>query len=181
MGDIVVGRRALKRLIVGLTEQTFHAELGVVDPQLIDYLSDLLVRFVRIDSLFSIRDARGRRLQEVAEMLLEAEQRTDRPRREVHRHIGDFTLFWSGIYPEALARLQSPDCRDHLVDYCRHGKQSYYIASTFDEEPYREEAAVLRRLSCDFELCTFGLNRVRREWNKLLGQLVPLPWSAEQN
>ena len=27
-------------------------------------------------------------------------------RREVHRHIGDFTLFWTGVYPEALREMQ---------------------------------------------------------------------------
>ena len=35
-------------------------------------------------------------------MMVEAEARIGDARREVHRHIGDFTLFWTGIYPEAL-------------------------------------------------------------------------------
>ena len=43
------------------------------------------------------------------------------------------------------------------------GKRSYYIASTFEDEPYRDEAPVLRRLSEEFELCAYGLNRVREE------------------
>lgn len=177
----VTGTQALKSLFAGLAEQTFGVELGIADPPLLDYLSDLLVRFVRLDAIYRIRDARGKKLIEVAEMLMEAEERTARPEREVHRHIGDFTLFWSGVFPEALSRLQAPDCQDHLIDYCRVGKQSYYIASTYDEEPYQQEASVLRRLSCEFELCTFGLNRVRHEWEKLPEQLAPRSWTAEQN
>ena len=56
---------------------------------------------------------------------------TGRTRREYHRHIGDFTLFWTGVYPEMLRRLQSLLSKDRFVDYCEQGKRSYYIASTF--------------------------------------------------
>ena len=111
-------------------------------------------------------------------MLVEAEQRLAKPKREIHRHIGDFTLFWVGLYPEALSRLKTADCKDHLIDYCEQGKRSYLIASTFAEKPYEEEAPVLRRLSEDFELCTFGLNRVRLEWDNLP---EAADWNAEQN
>ncbi|MCH8025227.1 MAG: hypothetical protein IH866_00405 [Chloroflexi bacterium] len=167
MGSILTGRDELRRMFASLVEHTFHVELGVVDPRLIDYLADMLVRFIRYDSLFRIRDTEGLRLEEVAEMILEAEQRQARPQREIYRHIGDFTLFWAGVYPEALRRLRSPTRKDHLIDYCQQGKRSYYIASTFDDEPYRSEAPVLRRLSRDFELCSYGLSRIRREWERL--------------
>ncbi len=101
-------------------------------------------------------------------MLIEAEALPPegRTRREFHRHIGDFTLFWTGVYPEALRRLRSVLSKDHFIDYCEQGKRSYYIASTFEEENYQVEAPVLRRLSQEFELCAFGLNRVRQEWER---------------
>jgi hypothetical protein len=167
MDSVLTGSKSLRRLFAALTEDTFQSELGVADPPLIDYLVDLLDRFVRMDVIYRIRDVNGRRLEEVAEMLIEAEQRQAKPKREIYRHIGDFTLFWSGVYPEVLSRLQSSGHMDHLIDYCQQGKRSYYIASTFDDEPYRDEAPVLRRLSNEFELCTFGLNRVRQEWERL--------------
>ena len=181
MAPVVARPEALRQLFSALTENTFHVELGVADPRLTDYLVELLVRFVRLDALFRIRDAVGRRLEEVADMMLEAEQRQSRPRREVYRHIGDFTLFWTGVYPEALDRLRASDRKDHLLDYCEQGKRSYYLASQFDDEPYREEAPVLRRLSQEFELCTYGLNRVRREWEKLPALSDTAAWDAEQN
>lgn len=181
MVQVLTGGESLRRLFAALTESTFQAELGVADPHLIDYLSGLLARFVRLEAIFKVRDTTGRRLDEVAEMMMEAEHREARPKREIYRHIGDFTLFWSGVYPEALARLQQADRKDHLIDYCEQGKRSYYIASTFDDEPYREEAPVLRRLSVEFEMCSFGLNRVRREWEKLPQQGAPHVWDAEQN
>ena len=158
----------LRRLFAGLTEQTFLTTLGLADPPLTDYLSEMLSRFVHIDAIFRLRDAAGRRLEEVAEMMIEAEAMPPegRTRREVHRHIGDLTLFWTGVYPEALQRIRSLLSRDQFIDYCAQGKRSYYIASTFEDDPYRDEAPVLRRLSEEFELCAYGLNQVRREWER---------------
>src|SRR5205085_4786721 len=158
----------LRRLFAGVTEHTFQSRFGVADPPLVDYLSGLLSRFLHADAVWRLRDARGRLLAKVVDMVLEAAALPPEGRtaREVHRHIGDFALFWAGVYPEALRRLRSPSCKDFFVDYCAQGKRSYYIASTFEADPYREEAAVLRRLSDDFELCAYGLNEVRREWER---------------
>jgi hypothetical protein len=161
----------LRRLFAGLTEHTFNAVLGVADPPLTDYLSGLLSRFVHLDAIYRLKNAEGKRLEEVAEMMIEAEAMPPEGRttREVQRHIGDFTLFWTGVYPEALRRLRHSLSKDQFIDYCEQGKRSYYIASTFEDEPFREEAPVLRRLSSEFELCAYGLSQVRREWEKKNG------------
>lgn len=163
---------SLDRLFTALTEQTFQSDLGMADPPLIDYLSRLLMRFIRADALYRVRDVEGNCLRDVVAMLEEAEARQAKPQREAYRHIGDFTLFWTGLFPEALSRRKGRNSPDRLLDYCAQGKRSYYIASTFDEEPYREEAAVLRRLSDDFELCMIGLQQVRTEWEKLPTELT---------
>jgi hypothetical protein len=161
----------LRRLFAGLTEHTFNAALGVADPPLTDYLSGLLSRFIHVNAIYRLNNAEGKRLEEVAEMMIEAEALPPEGRtaREVHRHIGDFTLFWTGVYPEALRKLRHALSKDQFIDYCEQGKRSYYIASTFEDEPFREEAPVLRRLSTEFELCAYGLNQVRREWEKQHG------------
>jgi hypothetical protein len=96
-------------------------------------------------------------------MVAEAESASDvERRRECLRHVGDYTLFWTGVYPEALSRLQSIESSDHLISYQLQGKRSYYLASTLGSD----ESPLLRRLSDEFELCAFGLSRVRREWEK---------------
>ncbi len=164
MVRIISGEEQLRNLFAGLLENTFYAEVGVADPEVVEYLTQLLLRFIRHEAIFKVRDLEGRRLEEVARMLLEAEQSADRPRREIHRHIGDYTLFWTGVYPEALKTLRAADRQDYLLDYREQGKRSYYIASTYEQEPYREEAPVLRRLSHLYDLCTAGLLRVRQEW-----------------
>jgi hypothetical protein len=154
----------LQRFFAGLTESAFQARLGVADPPLVEYISDLLVRFVHCDTIYRVRNLTGSRLDQVADMLAEAEARIGQSKREVHRHIGDFTLFWSGLFPEALRRMRSPFRKDALVDYCERGKRSYYIASRIRDRDDDEEGDVLERLSHDFELCVYGLGEVRREW-----------------
>jgi hypothetical protein len=159
--------QVLRRFFAGLTEYAFHTRLGVADPPLVDYLSDLLIRFARLDSVHRVRDLSGRPVVEVADMLAEAEHRLGLARRDVHRHIGDVTLFWTGVYPESLPKLKSVEKKDYFVDYCAQGKRAYYIASTIDTD--REEDTtndLLERLSVQFEMCAYGLGEIRREWER---------------
>ena len=157
---------ALHRFFAGLSEQTFQTRLGVVDPPLVDYISQLLTRFVHTNMVYRIRDLAGRRLLEIAEMLAEAESRVGVARREAYRHVGDFVLFWSGVYPEALGHLQDPSRKDHLLNFNAHGKRAYYVASTIPGDGPQVDDDVLRRLSHEFELCQYGLREVRREWER---------------
>ena len=155
----------LLRLFRGITEHTFMNELGIGDPRLVGYVSNLLAGFIKCDAFWAIHDDKGRRVKHVTAMVAEAESSVDADhRRDCHRQVGDFTLFWTGVYPEALSKLQGTDSPDHLIHYQQQGKRSYYLASTLDDG---DEAPVLRRLSAEFELCAFGLSRIRREWETL--------------
>ncbi len=156
----------LHDFISGIAENAFETRLGVADPPLVDYLVEMLVRFIRSDSLFAMRDPAGRRLEEVSDMLLEAEARIGEAKREVHRHIGDFTLFWTGVYPEALPRLCGRGRKDQFVNYATQGKRAYHIASTIPRQADDPERSVLERLSHEYEMCVYGLTEVRREWER---------------
>ena len=157
----------LARYFAGLCEQVFEGDLGLADPPLVDYLSELMLRFARFDTVHRVRNLSGRPVVEVADMLSEAESRVGLARRDVHRHIGDVTLFWTGVYPETLQKLRAVEKKDYFVDYCNQGKRAYYIASTIETD--RDEDApnaLLQRLSFQFELCAYGLGEVRREWER---------------
>jgi hypothetical protein len=157
----------LARFFFGVCEYVFEGRLGVADPPLIDYLSNLMIRFARLDTVHRVRNLAGRPVLEVADMLAEAESRIGLARRDVHRHIGDVTLFWTGVYPESLPKLRAVEKKDFFVDYCAQGKRAYYIASTIDTD--RDEDTpndVLQRLSHQFEMCAYGLGEVRREWER---------------
>ena len=156
----------LRDFFAGVAEYAFETRLGIADPPLVDYIAGLLTRFVSADSLYAVRDLAGHRLEEVGEMLVEGGARVGDARREVHRHIGDFTLFWTGVYPEALRGAQTKVGHDRFVDYCTQGKRAYYIASMIPSDSEEVRSEVLERLSQEFELCAFGLNEARKEWER---------------
>jgi hypothetical protein len=156
----------LHRLFRGLTEFAFMSELGIGDPSLVGYVAELLASFVPSQGVWRLRDAQGRPFFEVTAMVAAAEAAGDAARRrDCHRHVGDFTLFWTGVYPEALAKLQGGNSADALISFQRQGKRSYHLASVLSAGNDRE--TVFRRLSEQFELCAVGLSHVRREWEKI--------------
>lgn len=157
----------IRELFSSVVERSFERHLGVSEPQMARYVSNVLVDFTHWDHAFRIRDGRGRCLEEVAQMLVEGDVSLNATsferEREVHKHIGDFTLFWTGVYPEMLHHFRAAVRADHLIDYVEQGRRSYGIASTFQHGPYADEAPVLRRLADQFEACVVGLNMARRE------------------
>jgi hypothetical protein len=84
--------------------------------------------------------------------------------REVRKHIGDYTLFVSGLFPEYLKRLPKRGLRvDAFIDYMQAGKESYRVVASFDQFEFRQIAPLFRRMAEQFELCVFGLNLVKGE------------------
>lgn len=155
-----------RRFFAGLTEYAFQSRLGVADPPLVDYVSELLVRFVRCDDVYAVRSVRGERLTQVADMLAEAEARIGPARRRVHRHIGDFTLFWMGVYPEMAERLKRLGEKDALLDYRDQGKRAYFVASRIPSQDKATPGELLERMADEFELLEYGLAEVRRLWSE---------------
>ena len=156
----------LDRFFTGISEYVFHTQLGVVDTQLIDYVSTLLVRFTRTEITQRVRAPNGQPATQIVTMLSEADQRLGEAKREVHRHIGDYALFWSGLYPEALRQLEGAQESDQFVTYCAHGKRSYRIAGSIEGSQESAPNELLLRLSEQFELCAYGLREIRREWER---------------
>ncbi len=159
----------LRRLFEGLVENAFCAEVGMCDPRLTEYVTDLLVSFTHIDRLNAIRNAAGKELDQIAAVLANTYEEQPRTRldrdRIVYRNIGDFTLFWAGVYPEQL-KLSRRDPSDVLVDYVTQGKRSYAIVSQLAKEDDAPPSSLFRHLSDDFEFCLHGLGLVRRGWEE---------------
>jgi hypothetical protein len=124
------------------------------DPRAEEYLLQMLLEFLHNDGIYAIRDAEGRRVKSVADMLAEGDVLLNADsferERQVHKHIGDFLLFWSGLFPEFLRHLRAPVSKDALIDPVRQGQDSYYVASTFRHDPFGDEAPTLLRLSEEF-------------------------------
>lgn len=158
----------IDRFFRGLTEYAFHTRLGVVDPPLIDYVALLLVRFLRADPSGSVPVAVPD-AADVARLIVEARQHEAAEAREEFRQIGDTTLFWSGLYPEAVARRHATGDA-MLIEYRETGRQAYRLAAAIDA-PDRARAdlddrPLLERLACEYDVCVEGLGEVRRAWTE---------------
>lgn len=160
----------LKQLFAGLVEHAFGAELGVCDPAVTDYVSDLLIDFVHMDNLAACREAVATPSQDLAATFSRWEGLEDMPGRQrerlIHRRIGDYTLFWAGIFPESVRRTYSIVGADQLQDYVNFGKRSYAVASELTPPGEVPPSILLRRLSEEFECCVHGLAIVRQELNR---------------
>jgi hypothetical protein len=116
-----------------LFKQLVSKELPT-DREVAAYVANLFIDFTRVDHLYRIRNSRGKRLEEVGEMLVESNPLLDAAsferEREVRKHIGDYTLFLTGMFPEDAA----------------HGGAG---------------APLFRRLAAHFEYCVHRLNRAK--------------------
>lgn len=169
---------SLRRLFEALAEKAFAEKLGWPDFNVSEYVSKLLVDFTHVDRLHRIRNVKGERVEAVVELLYESEVThgagSFEREREVHRHIGDFTLFMAGLFPEYLKRIKTADLiyhKDFLVDYIKTGKRSYRIAAEFGLAPSavgeQPSSPLFRKLSENFELCVVGLGFIRGDLDRM--------------
>jgi len=163
----------LQQLFAELVGRRYAEEIGIRDPQIVNYVAHLLAEFCDIEQLFRIRAASGRQLFDVGEMLLESTPilgpapSFDRE-RQVRKHIGDYTLFFSGMFPESINHFRLRRNRvETFVDWIKAGKESYYIVSKFDCFEYTKVAPLFASLSNHFEQCVFGLNRVKGDLQEM--------------
>ena len=159
----------LQELFQDLVGRHYAHEIGIRDPQIVAYVSHLLAEFCDTEQLFKIRDAANRPLDDVGEMLLESDPiygpapSFDRE-RQVRKHIGDYTLFFAGMFPESLNRFRLRRQRlESFVDWMKAGKESYYIVSKFEHFEYVKVAPLFANLSKNFEGCVYGLNMVKND------------------
>ena len=121
-----------------------------------------------------IRNARGQRVEDVAEMLAEGDllyrAASVEREREVHRHIGNYTLFVAGLFPSSSAASGPPgpsSPRTPSSGLVQTGKRSYRIVSEFTHGVYRPRLRSSRKLSENFERCVYGLGHVRADLDRL--------------
>ena len=159
----------LQQLFQDLVGRHYAEEIGIRDPQIVAYVSHLLAEFCDADQLYKIRDAANNALSDVGEMLVESDPvygpapSFDRE-RQVRKHIGDYALFFAGMFPEAInhSRLRRQRL-ENFVEWIKAGKESYYIVSKFEHFEYVKVAPLFASLSRYFEECVYGLNMVKNE------------------
>lgn len=159
----------LRQFFNQLVTEHFENSLGLRDEEVTAYVADILADFCESENLYKVHNTDGRPLHDVGEMLLESNPvYGDAPsfdrEREVRKHIGDYTLFFTGMFPEAINHFRLRRQRlENFVDFIRAGKESYYIVSKFDVWEYAKAAPLFAKLSDQFEECVYGLNQVKND------------------
>lgn len=145
---------ALGRYLRQSTESAFHA-VGYHDNEIIEYVSKLLCRFVHVDNLYRRGRKTGVRLDHVIDYLIEAEEMDVASVRELKRHMGDFCLFFAGMFPDNLRhRKKSPGF------YISQGKAAYSHVAEIDA--LRPSAPFFRKLTDRFDECVTALHIERK-------------------
>ena len=164
---------ALQGLFSELVHYHFDRDVGLRDAEVQNYIANILSEFCQCEQLFKIRDAEGRPLHDAGEMLLESDPvygpaPSFNRERQVRKHVGDYILFLSGMFPESINhyRLRKQHL-ENLVDFVKAGKESYHIVSKFDQFEYARLAPLFAKLAREFESCVYGLNLVKGDLDEM--------------
>ena len=161
MEDVESG--LLPRFFERATRQSFR-DLALDDAAAVRYLADLLTRFARAEALHAVRELPTRRLDTVADSLLAIQRVWEWDSPDFHpeaeqvlrRHIGDYTLFMTGVFREHVERLA-------VTGYYQHeGRRAYRFVSETARAEGRADAPLFKRLSDRFEHYAGALSYARK-------------------
>ena len=168
----------LREFFLDLVSRHYGQTLELRDPEVSCYVANILTDFCEDEQLHKIHNSQGHPLDDVGEMLLEADPvfgsapSFDRE-RQVRKHIGDYALFFTGMFPESINRFRLRNQRlENFVDWVKAGKESYYIVSKFEHFEYARVAPLFAQLSKNFEGCVYGLNMVKNELQEMQHPIV---------
>jgi len=135
----------------------FHRQ-GIMESGTVDYVSDMLARFAEVRSFYALQNSAGRPLEYIVD-LLDAWQNTEATgpsrRRFIQRHLGEYTLFMSGIFRDRLK------ARGELNYYLAHGSSAYWRCADAEINPRNRQ--VYRHLHQNFDRISNTLDFMRRE------------------
>ena len=149
-----------------VVRNNYAGKLGIHDAQITRYIAHLLCEFSESDKLYKVRDESGHPLYSLEEMVAAADPvhgtaPSFDAERSIRKHIGDYALFISGMYPESMDPWRRRHGQHSFEELVHIGKQSYYIVSQFDLDEYADEAPLFARLTEWFDRCIYGLRLVR--------------------
>ncbi len=158
----------LRALFHELVGDCYNRGAGVDDAEITSYVADLLTDFTESERIYSLRDEVGRPLRDLDAMLVAADPVNGTAasfdaERSARKQIGDYALFFAGMYPEAIGVSARPISFERLV---AAGRDSYSIVAAFNLFEYAQEAPLFGRMSNQFETCIYGLNLVRKELDR---------------
>ena len=141
-------------------------ELGLHDPAISNYVSDVLTAFARTDALYRVQaphhKGNAHTLVDIlSEHYVEAqphilEQSKAKREREFRKYVGDYALFMSGLFRAFVENNQALDY------YFQEGQRSYQKVSELDAALYQTGFLLFEELAHNFELYSGALDYMRK-------------------
>ena len=141
---------------------------GRGDRAVVTYVAEVLTNFAQTDRLYRLDTPTVRQLDSVAETLADQPVlQTDAGvgqdtstglwrERTVHKHLGDYTLFMSGLFRAYVEKL------DALDSYIQQGRQAYQQVSKLDVRLYQTGFLLFEELAKNFEYYSGALDYMRK-------------------
>jgi hypothetical protein len=134
-------------------------DVGIIDRKLCDYVASLLETFSRVNGLAAphLGDDRGR--QYVSDMLIALTRATPEQAFLLRAHVGNYSLFISGIFHENTQRRSLRGAPD-LAFYEQIGRTNYQLVSSHATARRCELSGVYGELADRFHEVRLALNRL---------------------
>ena len=155
---------SLREFFSACAQKSFR-ELGLHDPAITDYVTDVLTTFARTDALYQISTPLTQRSDNLITALGQfyagmqpsiQGQSADRQEREFRKYTGDYVLFMSGLF---RAFVEKKGVLDY---YFQEGQRSYRKVSELDVQLYQSGFLLFDELAKNFEFYSGALDYMRK-------------------
>ncbi|MEK6767260.1 MAG: hypothetical protein AABY49_13690 [Planctomycetota bacterium] len=135
------------------------------DTQVSNYIANMLAQFTESSRLYSAREDEGRSYQYIVDMIADSLHSDNIEKFYIYCHIGNYTLFLTGMIPEYIKYRY--ECKRRPVDknyYVGFGKTYYGLASEHTNAKRSRLTGTLSQLSEGFEVIAQVLGFMNREY-----------------
>ena len=138
--------------------------VGLDDRTVSDYVAELLAEFSESTQLACPVDLPGASPECVVDMILAMQERSGEDQFSVQAHIGNYTLFMTGLYPERIAARRQRRGAPGINYYENMGSRHYQTASHSPMATRYGVSSVYQDLSGAFHEVRLALNTIRERY-----------------
>jgi hypothetical protein len=131
---------------------------GIADRQVADYVSEMLAEFSRTASLQCRAPGKSQPLEYVVDLLAALQTADDATTFQLRAHIGNHSLFMTGIFPDRIRHRVETRAAPNLQFYESVGRENYRLASDHRLARKYDLADVFSTLAERFQTTRQALN-----------------------
>jgi hypothetical protein len=133
---------------------------GIQDRVVADYVAEVLAEFAMAERARCVVPGQASPLQYFFEMLSALEQADDRTRFVLRAHIGNYSLFLSGVFPERCRHGAESRGRPDIKYFDALGRSQFRAASDHRLARRYDLASLFQTLSERFQTTRLALNNI---------------------